>query len=85
MLTAKNTNFWGVGAAAFHLGIVRSIHWSNLPKAVQNQFCRNGCHGGWRGMAEAQIVFKDCIPHQAKIFGEGRQFKSEVQHLEVFQ
>jgi hypothetical protein len=71
MFTAKNTNFWGVGAAAFHLGIVRSIHWSHLPKAVQNQFCRNGCHGGWRGMAEAQIVFKDCIPHQAKIFGEG--------------
>jgi hypothetical protein len=71
MSTAEKRNPWIVGAAAFHLGIVRAIHWSHLPKVARNQFCRNGCHGGWRGIAEAQIVFKDCIPHQAKIFGEG--------------
>jgi hypothetical protein len=71
MFTAENRNPWIVGAAAFHLGMVRAIHWPHLPKVARNQFCRNGCHGGWRGIAEAQVVFKDCIPHQAKIFGEG--------------
>jgi hypothetical protein len=71
MSTAGNRNPWIGGAAAFHFGMVQCVHWSNLPKAVKNQFCRNGCHGGWRGIKEAQLVFKDCIPHQAKIFGEG--------------
>jgi hypothetical protein len=71
MFTAEYGDPWIVGAAALHFGIVRAIHWSHLPKVARNQFCRNGCHGGWRGIAEAQVVFKDCIPYQAKIFGEG--------------
>jgi hypothetical protein len=70
MSTVENTNFWSGGAAAFHVGIVQSIQWAQLSKTVQYQFCRNGCHGGWRGISDAQLLFENVIPRQAKMFGE---------------